>query len=136
MTEQTCPCGTEKYFADCCGAFLAVKKIPRTAEELMRSRYSAYHNVDMDYIGKTMKSPAADNFNPKDAKKWASKIKWTQLEVIRSSNNDTTGTVEFRAHYTLDGKMHILHEVSEFIFEEGRWYYTECSRREVDTISA
>jgi SEC-C motif-containing protein len=118
-----CPCGTGKNYTECCGAFISDDKFPSSPEALMRSRYTAYYQVNMDYIAKTMKSPAADNFDPKTAKEWAEKINWIQLDVIKTSSNTTKGFVEFCAHYYCDDKKHILHEISEFNFENGRWYY-------------
>ena len=120
-----CPCGTGKSYIDCCGAFISNQKIPSTPEELMRSRYTAYTQVNLDYIIQTMKSPAADNFDAKDAQEWAIKASWIGLEVIKTKYDDNKGIVEFRAHYSIDGKKNVLHEISEFSFENGKWYYVD-----------
>lgn len=125
MVQMKCPCGTDKAFVICCGAYIANEKIPSTPEELMRSRYVAYHQADFDYIMQTMKSPAADQFDLADARKWAKKIKWTGLEVLNASHNADKGTVEFVASYSIDGKKYKLHEKSEFSFEGERWYYVD-----------
>ena len=71
---QYCPCGTGKTYLDCCGIFISNQKIPSTPEELMRSRYTAYNQVNIDYIVHTMKSPAADNFDAETTQEWAKKI--------------------------------------------------------------
>jgi len=120
---QQCPCGTGKSYTDCCGIFIAHQKIPSTPEELMRSRYTAYSQVNMDYIIQTMKSPAADNFDAEDARAWAKKVNWTGLEIIKTRHDANKGIVEFRAHYDIDGKKNVLHEISEFNLENGKWYY-------------
>src|SRR3990167_5308132 len=121
--KQLCPCGTGKGYLDCCGIFISNQKIPSTPEELMRSRYTAYNQVNVDYIVQTMRSPAADNFDAEDAREWANKVSWTGLEVIKTIHDFNKGIVEFRAHYYIDGKKNVLHEISEFNFEKGRWYY-------------
>lgn len=89
----------------------------------MRSRYTAYSQVNLDYIARTMKSPASDNFDPEDTKEWAKKVSWVGLEVIRTSHDFKKGIVEFRAYYSREGKKNVLHEISEFNFENGKWYY-------------
>jgi SEC-C motif-containing protein len=122
---QHCPCGTGKAYMDCCGIFISNQKIPSTPEELMRSRYTAYNQVNLDYIAKTMKPPAADNFDADDAQKWAKKVSWAGLEVIKTGQDFNKGMVEFRAYYYVDGKKNILHEISEFNFENGKWYYVD-----------
>ncbi len=125
MTLQYCPCGTGKEYFACCGIFLSEQKNPATPEELMRSRYTAYTQVDVDYLAKTMKSPSADHFDPETTKISAKKIKWVKLKVIKTSQNEAKGMVEFKAYYFIDGKKYVLHEVSEFHFEDGKWYYTD-----------
>ena len=118
-----CPCGTGNEYLNCCGIFISGQKTPPTPEALMRSRYTAYHLIDMDYIANTMKSPAADHFDVKATTKWAKKVNWTQLEIIKTIDGSETAYVEFRAHYNLKNKKYILHETSEFSFQDGKWYY-------------
>ena len=89
----------------------------------MRSRYAAYFIGDMDYIAKTMKSPAADKFNIEDAKKRAKKIKWVELKVVNTTHTIFHGTVEFYASYTDGKKTQVLHEISDFVCENGTWFY-------------
>src|SRR5689334_23231065 len=120
---QLCPCGTNQSYSDCCGAFISGSKSAPTPEALMRSRYTAYSHLNMGYIANTMKSPAADGFDLDATKQWAEKIKWTQLKIINTETILPKGTVEFMAHYEIDHQKSILYEVSEFRFEEGRWYY-------------
>jgi len=120
-----CPCGTKKDYHQCCGLFISGEQLPSTPEELMRSRYTAYHQVNMDYIARTMKSPALDHFDKKAASEWANQVKWIQLEIVKTKKDDTHGIVEFRAYYIINNKEEIMHEVSEFKFENGRWYYID-----------
>jgi SEC-C motif-containing protein len=120
---RNCPCNSGKTLADCCEPFLKGINLPSTPEELMRSRYTAYHQGNIDYIQQTMRSPAADNFDAIEAEKWAKGLKWAGLKVLRSSQDANKGIVEFIAYYLSYGRQHALHEVSEFILDEGRWYY-------------
>jgi SEC-C motif-containing protein len=134
VSKKSCPCGTGKLYPDCCGAFIAGKKTPATAEELMRSRYSAFCKGNISYIAATMKSPAMDNFDLKSTQERARKTLWTRLEVLHAANDDTKGTVEFRAYYTNAGQHFVMHEISDFIREDRKWYYINGKHQE-ETIS-
>ena len=113
---------------DCCGVFISNQNTPVTPEELMRSRYTAYFQVNINYIAQTMKSPAADSFDADDLRLWSKKVQWMGLDVIKTRQELNKGIVEFRAHYCIDGKKSILHETSEFILENGKWYYFNGSQ--------
>ncbi len=131
--SQPCPCGTGKLYFDCCGPFITHQKIPATPEELMRSRYTAYTQVNLDYIAQTMKSPAADHFDVEAVREWAKKVSWTGLDVIRARQDLNQGIVEFRAFYSIDGKKNIIQELSEFHFENGKWYYLQGTQPDAKT---
>lgn len=120
---QQCPCGRKMDYQDCCGKYIEGGEIPAHPEALMRSRYTAYHQVNVDYIAETMKSPAADGFDPEGTRAWAKKVKWDKLEVVAASAEENIGYVEFKAYYTAKNKQHVLHEKSEFHLIDGRWYY-------------
>jgi len=47
IDNQMCPCGSQKTYESCCGNFHSGLALPETAEELMRSRYSAYVKQDV-----------------------------------------------------------------------------------------
>lgn len=123
---KPCPCGSGKWFAKCCKPIITGKKTAITAEQLMRSRYSAYSRADIDYIMATMTGPAAQNFDPISAKQWAQQAIWQHLRVVNTTGgqqSDQTGTVEFIAYYKMHGQLHQLHEISQFIRQNGRWVY-------------
>lgn len=134
-----CPCGSGRQYSSCCDLYISNEELPPTPEVLMRSRYTAYHQNNLDYLAATMKSPALDRFDVSAAKAQAHKIKWTQLEILRTRHDSIHGVVEFRAHYNRDNKKCVLHEISEFIFENGKWFYVdgvhpETSKEVVDKI--
>lgn len=89
----------------------------------MRSRYTAYTQANIDYIASTMRDRALVDFEAKEAKRWASSVKWLRLEVLKSGSDGNSGFVEFRAYYSYRNQMQVLHELSEFRKEEGRWFY-------------
>lgn len=120
---KLCPCGTQKRYLDCCGAYLLKKALPSTPEALMRSRYTAFVEGDIRYIRQTMYGEALANFNKQAIKK---KVQWVKLEVLNAEiepNNPDMGTVEFKAYYQEDKKLFCIHERSVFHKIDDRWFY-------------
>lgn len=120
-----CPCGLNRSYETCCGRFINGEAQPATPEELMRSRYTAYTQANVDYIARTMKPPAADRFEADDAADWARSITWLKLEVLQTSEDQNTGHVEFIAHFLAENRKHVLHELSEFHLIDGQWFYID-----------
>ncbi|MBW8803148.1 MAG: SEC-C domain-containing protein [Catenulisporales bacterium] len=116
-----CPCGRGELYADCCGALHAGRTTAATAEQLMRSRYSAFAVMDAAYLLKTWHSstrPAHVDFDPK--------LRWTGLDIVGTTGGTafhTDGTVEFIAHYTESGQPGSMRENSSFVREDGNWVY-------------
>ena len=123
--QNLCPCGSKLEYSNCCQSFIESKLLPSTPEQLMRSRYTAYSQANINYIQETMRGDALQDFDAVDAKEWAQSIKWLKLEVIRSSMSaEDKGLVEFIAYYRYQNKKHQLHEISQFELINQRWYYT------------
>ncbi len=121
-----CPCQSQKSYAACCEPFITGNARPQLPEQLMRSRYTAFTQGDVDYIEKTMRGQAAQNFDKDSTREWALKVRWLGLEVLNAPNPQATkGTVEFIARFEEDGVEKKIHEVSEFARLEGgsRWFY-------------
>jgi SEC-C motif-containing protein len=116
-----CPCGLPAAYADCCGALHAGRAAAVTAEQLMRSRYSAFAVGDAGYLLRSWHSSARPRelaFDPQ--------VRWTGLEIVGSTGGSafhTEGTVEFRAHYRSGGEAGEQHENSRFVREGGAWVY-------------
>lgn len=121
MTTSPCHCGHSAGYADCCGRFIGGGLDAPTAEQLMRSRYSAFVEGDEDYLLATWHPdtrPSRVRLDP--AQRWLGlSIKSTES----GQEADDTGTVEFVARYKVQGRGHRLHEVSRFEKIDGRWYY-------------
>src|SRR5687767_9295835 len=100
---MTCPCGSSKDFDACCGPYLAGREYPPTAEALMRSRYSAYTQQQVDYIVATHDPGTREEVDRDDTAKWAREAGWQGLEVVsteRGREGDDDGVVEFKARFT------------------------------------
>ena len=117
-----CYCGSGDEFSACCEPYILGKNLPKTAEALMRSRYSAYCIHNADYLIATTHSSTRKSHHREDILSFAIENHWVKLEILHSSEKK----VEFKAYY-LDSslKAHIHHEKSTFQKEEGRWYYVD-----------
>jgi SEC-C motif-containing protein len=124
-TSENCPCGSSKPYTECCGPFIEGTQIPDTAEKLMRSRYSAYTLQDDKYLLETWHSSTRPEEKPSDD----DDTKWTKLEILHTEKglkNDTGGGVEFLAQCKVKGNASHIHETSNFLKEDGRWYYVDA----------
>ena len=126
-----CYCGSLKSYSNCCEK--AHKNIAEalTAEQLMRSRYSAFVLADGDYLMHSHHSTTRPTQEKKAIVKWAKSVQWIKLEVINTSKgqpNDTEGTVTFNAYFYENGKVDIIHEKSAFIKENNNWKYLGLSK--------
>lgn len=126
---MNCHCGSAKSFETCCQPFLTGKTLPETAEQLMRSRYSAFVTLDVPYIKKTTAPESRKDFDDAGTKKWAESADWKGLEILRTEkggSSDTKGIVEFQCTYGEKGKVLEHHEVSEFRKDEnGQWFFVD-----------
>ncbi len=124
MKDQ-CPCGSEKSYDACCGVFISGDKLPKTPEETMRSRYSAYVECNMDYIEATHHPSTIETFDKKESKKWAKGADWLGLEIVRSEEMEDRGVVEFVARYNWEDEEKTHHEISDFQKSDGKWYFVD-----------
>ena len=124
MPPRSCPCGSGQSYAECCGRLHDGTVTAATAEQLMRSRYSAFAVGHPAYLLATWHSttrPAALELD-RD-------VRWTGLDVLTTTGGSLlsgTGTVEFRAHYVVGRQAGTQHEDSRFVREDGQWRYLDA----------
>jgi SEC-C motif-containing protein len=120
---RLCPCGSGAVYNVCCGPLHHGERQAETAEELMRSRYSAYACADSDYLFRTWHPRT----RPADAAVGGDVV-WKGLEVIDTAaggSGDDHGVVEFTARYEASGQPGSMHERSSFERRAGRWFYVD-----------
>lgn len=119
---QKCFCGSDLNFKSCCERFIKGSQKASTAEELMRSRYSAYVLCDAKYLIQTTHPSKRALYTIKDIEDWSLENKWLRLQVLKASQKK----VEFKAYY-LDANLQdqVHHELSTFEYLNGFWYYLE-----------
>lgn len=130
MTKSTpgqaplrCYCDSGSDYADCCAPFIRGDEVPATAEQLMRSRYSAFVRCDQHYLLATWHPttrPSRVRFN--EQQHWLGlKVRATEAGGVAQR----TGVVEFVARFKIGGRGHRLHERSRFEKLDGRWFYLD-----------
>jgi SEC-C motif-containing protein len=126
-SDAPCPCGSGKTFGACCEPALKGQRVPATAEELMRSRFTAHKIRDYAYLHRTDLSTAR---KPYAEESDAGDIAWTRLVVHAHEPGSTPDVayVDFSAYYDHEGTEQALHEKSHFQRVDGTWYYTRAVR--------
>ncbi|WP_040338782.1 YchJ family protein [Candidatus Blastococcus massiliensis] len=124
MAPRRCPCGTGLPYAECCGRLHEGAAAAATAEQLMRSRYSAFAVGDPAYLLATWHSTT----RPRDLDLDPA-TRWTGLDVLATTGGGllaAEGRVRFRASYLRDGADGTQEELSRFVREDGAWRYLDA----------
>ena len=122
---RLCPCGTGSNYGACCGRLHSGAVQARTAEELMRSRYSAYALGNLDHVFRT--------WHPKTRPSDVSPVGGIAfvglevLEIVAGGPDDDIGVVEFRARLRGPEGLSEFQERSRFSRRAGQWMYVDGS---------
>lgn len=127
MTSSLCPCSSQKTYSECCLPLIKGEKYATTPEALMRSRYTAFTEKNIDYLFNTMTADLQEMNDLEDLRHFSEQVEsWIKLEIMDApilSSYATEGQVEFTAHFMHEGKTKHMHENSRFIKINGRWLY-------------
>ena len=121
-----CPCCSGISEDRCCGPFLSGAEDPQTAEQLMRSRYTAFVKQRAEYLYKTASSQLRARTSIEEITQSFNGVEWEGLEIThleRGFAKDADGEVAFEARYRIGGQQHVLIEHSQFVREAGAWRY-------------
>jgi SEC-C motif-containing protein len=133
-SNDECPCGSLKKYKKCCKVFHNGSN-PKTAEELMRSRFTAYILNDADYIIKTTHSDNQDytlNIESwkKDIINFSDYTDFIKLEIFESIEGETESFVKFRATLQQDNLDASFTENSRFLKINDKWFYVDGTFKE------
>lgn len=129
MSPHSCPCFSGLLYENCCKPFHE-GKTPKTALELMRSRFSAYSLHLPAYIIATT-ATANPDYN-QDIFSWSQNIakfcqmtQFKNLEILRFKEEGNRATVTFIASLVQNGKDVSFKEESLFEKNGGIWLYVK-----------
>lgn len=131
-----CPCGSSFDFAQCCEPLHLGQKVAQTAEQLMRSRYSAYALGHIDYIVHTTVPAQQSLLDVPAITAWSQQNQWLGLEVLKhiAKIGKRHAQVEFRARFkdkqfkdnnSSAATEQVHQELSAFVLHAGRWYFLD-----------
>jgi SEC-C motif-containing protein len=126
-SSAPCPCGSGRTFGECCEPILKQQKPAATAEQLMRSRFTAHFLRDHQHLHRTYLPTARQ---PYVEEKEAIELNWKRL-VIHAHEpgpKPDVATVDFSAYYDDNGVEQAMHEKSEFRQIDGQWFFVRPLR--------
>ena len=129
--DRSCPCGSGDALRQCCGPLHRGRLNAETAEQLMRSRYSAYVLSEVDYLIATQPdATGALAERRRELHASCRQTRWHGLKVLASEAglaDDLEGSVRFEAVFSAGGKRRVLKEHSLFRRRDGavngEWLY-------------
>lgn len=122
-----CPCQSGKQYEECCQPFHLKQRFPDTAEQLMRSRYSAYTLVNIPYIVETTVPSQQKYLDQVAMLEWGKNTRWAGLEIMRHAEkiSNIHSMVEFNAFFETISGNQAHHECSLFVRINDRWFFVD-----------
>lgn len=125
-----CPCrqlAQPIAYAECCAPLHEGKVVAISAEQLMRSRYSAYALQQIDYLIHTAALGQQGQLDRAGIAAWSAQNSWQGLEIVavQPKQGKQHAMVHFKAHF-FDGTAQQVHEEqSYFVCLKGQWYFLD-----------
>lgn len=117
-----CPCRSGQLYSTCCGRFIQQSEIPSCPQSLMRSRYTAFALADGQYLFDSWHESTRPDLGSLDLTD--DPQHWIGLQILGHKLSDEQhGEVEFIAYSCVGGALYQLRERSDFVCEQGKWYY-------------
>ena len=121
-----CFCRSGKEYKYCCAPFHLHTAVPETAEQLMRSRYTAYVLKNIPYIVATTVPSQQTLLETHLLQEWADNTTWLGLEILKTENlTKNQSAVEFKAIFQGEEGELAHEERSIFVKIENRWYFVD-----------
>jgi SEC-C motif-containing protein len=123
-----CPCGSGNDYQACCGPILSGAVAATSAEQLMRARYSAFVNHEIDFLTASLHPDHRHDHDAAATRRWAEKSEWLGLQIVdleAGGPGDEAGVVEFIATFKDKDLVRRHHERSEFKKQDGSWFFVD-----------
>jgi SEC-C motif-containing protein len=131
-----CPCGSGTALAECCEPYINGTAPAPTAEALMRARYTAHTQGNMDFLVSSHVEDTRGEIDIELTRRWAERCDWLGLEITATEQGaagDTAGVVEFVAHYRDRDERHQHRERALFDCVDGAWLYRDAEAPQIET---
>lgn len=119
-----CPCGSSHSYQACCQPLHDDDLPASSAEQLMRSRYSAFFLGKVKYLIDTLHPDSRQLDDAKMLEQSIKETQWLGLRIIAHKTLSQTATVEFVGFYQ-DKPIGQLHERSRFVKHNDQWFYVD-----------
>lgn len=123
MDINLCPCRSNETYKNCCQPFHQQQVKPKTCEQLMRSRYSAFCLQLGEYLFSTYHPDYRGELTVLALSEKT--LDWKNLDIIKTESLIDTGFVEFKAWYLDNGELNFHHEHSNFVKDHDQWLYCD-----------
>lgn len=136
---MNCHCGKSLSFSSCCERILSGEPA-KTAEELMRARYTAYVTGNADFILSTW-AEESERPTREELAETFDTTRFVSLEVLTTEGGqieDSEGQVAFIATFESKqkrGPRGELRENSKFEKRDGRWIYVDGKPLDARTLA-
>jgi len=124
MNTQICPCLSGNTYQNCCGLLHQGDQTAHSAEQLMRSRYSAFVMQNITYLRATLHASQQQTDDVATLQQTMQTTQWLGLTIVDQTENGDEAEVEFIAFYVND-PIGQLHERSRFTRQQGQWFYLD-----------
>jgi len=129
-----CPCCSGRSYESCCKPLHCGVRRAVTAEQLMRSRYSAFVLSEVDYLIATHPDPVTPSAKRRNGLlENCREARWLGLKILAVESGevgDRKGTVRFEAWFRAGGQRHVMQELSLFQRRDGAcdgdWLYIKA----------
>lgn len=124
---SACPCGSGAGYTACCAPLHHGQAHAQSAEQLMRSRYSAYALGETAYIRDTTVPAQQPLLDMPAIERWSRESEWLGLNVLQHlpDTGKRHAQVLFEAHFRDRGETCRHTEHSAFVRIENRWYFID-----------
>lgn len=122
--SDSCPCISGKAYQICCEPLHLDILHASSAEQLMRSRYSAFVMGKISYLIDTHHPDKHQTDDEQTLIQTIEHTQWLGLKIINHEQSGENATVEFIAFYQHQ-PIGQLHECSNFIKQNRHWYYVD-----------
>jgi SEC-C motif-containing protein len=99
------------------------KSLPKTAKELLKLRYQAFVDGNVDYILDTHHPETRDQVDRASVEAWSKGSKWLGLEIEDEKIDGDKTHLTFTVRYEKDFETINHREFAEFRKNDGRWFY-------------